>query len=90
MSTLLCPDFQEKILQDCASIDYAVNCAGETRFGLTDAIYNEGIVSLTTACATFAANCKVKRFIEISSGCMASSSKVEHITQMAAVHYSMM
>lgn len=56
--------------------DFVINCAAESRYGLTDAIYYEGIVSLSTSCAELAAKYKVKRFVEISNGRMASSSQV--------------
>lgn len=49
-----------------------INCAAETKYGLTDAIYDEGIVNLTTTCAKLAALHNAKRFIEISCGRMAS------------------
>ncbi|XKL66942.1 hypothetical protein PGB90_010362 [Kerria lacca] len=68
----------EKVFQYDLSFDYVINCAGETRYGLTDAIYYEGIVNMTTTCARLAAKYKVKRFVEISSGCMASNSKIPH------------
>lgn len=77
-ANLLTKDSQEKVFQSEEPFDFVVNCAGETRYGLTDAIYNDGIVNLTIPCAKLAAKYKVKRFIEISSGCMASNSKVPH------------
>ena len=69
-------DSQEKVFQSEEPFDFVINCAGETRYGLTDAIYNDGIVNLTIPCAKLAAKYNAKRFVEISNGCMASNSKV--------------
>lgn len=55
--------------------DIVVNCAAETRPNQTDAVYKEGIYKLTLNCATEAANHKVKRFVELSSGSVNSSEK---------------
>lgn len=77
-SNLLNKDSQEKVFQSEEPFDFVINCAGETRYGLTDAIYNDGIFNLTVPCAKLAAKYNAKRFIEISSGCMASNSKVPH------------
>lgn len=70
-------DSSEKVFTPETSFDYVINCAGETRCGLTDAIYYEGIVNLTAMYAKLAAKHNVKRYIEISSGCVASNSKVK-------------
>ncbi|OWR43678.1 uncharacterized protein LOC116769051 [Danaus plexippus] len=51
-----------------------VNCAGETRFGQTEAVYAEGIHNLSVTVAKQCALMKL-RLIEISSGCMYSSDK---------------
>lgn len=56
--------------------DYVVNCAGETRHGMGESVYYEGIVTLSSSCAKIAATFKVKRFIEISSGCIMSDAEV--------------
>lgn len=53
--------------------DYAINCAGETRVDLPDAVYEEGIFKLSMNCARAAAERGVKRYVEISSGQMTSS-----------------
>jgi len=55
--------------------DYAINCAGETRVGLTDAVYEEGILKLSLNCARAAAKFGVRRFVEVSSGQLTSSKK---------------
>ncbi|KAL0881351.1 hypothetical protein ABMA27_001228 [Loxostege sticticalis] len=51
------------------------NCAGETRVGQTEAVYAEGIVTLSTNVAKQCAKLKVPRLVEISSGHMYSSDK---------------
>ncbi|XP_014098961.1 dTDP-D-glucose 4,6-dehydratase [Bactrocera oleae] len=56
--------------------DLVFNCAAETRPNQTEAVYKEGILKLSMNCANEAANIKVKRFIELSSGCVNSSEKV--------------
>ncbi|XP_050432252.1 uncharacterized protein LOC126840503 isoform X2 [Adelges cooleyi] len=48
--------------------DYAINCAGETRLGLPDAIYEESVFKLSMNCARAAAKFGIKRYIEMSSG----------------------
>ncbi|XP_050538018.1 uncharacterized protein LOC126903688 [Daktulosphaira vitifoliae] len=50
------------------SFDYVINCAGETRVDLPDAIYEESILKLSMNCANAAAKFGIKRYIEISSG----------------------
>lgn len=57
-------------------IDYVINCAGETKSGLTDPVYKEGIYKLSINCAQQAAKIKVLRYIEISSGNLSTSEKV--------------
>ncbi|CAG9787453.1 unnamed protein product [Diatraea saccharalis] len=52
-----------------------VNCAGETRVGQTEAVYAEGIVTLSTNVAKRCAAIKVPHLVEISSGHMYSSDK---------------
>ncbi|XP_067631566.1 uncharacterized protein [Eurosta solidaginis] len=56
--------------------DFVFNCAAETRPNQTEAVYKEGILKLSTNCANQAANCKVKRYVELSSGCVNSSEKM--------------
>ncbi|XP_037953156.1 uncharacterized protein LOC119683520 [Teleopsis dalmanni] len=55
--------------------DIVINCAAETRPNQTDAVYKEGILKLSMNCAHEAVNIKVKRFVELSSGCVNSSEK---------------
>lgn len=55
-----------------------INCAGETKLGLTDPVYEEGILKLSLNCAKEAAKHKVRHYIELSSGKMNSSDKVPH------------
>lgn len=62
------------------NFDYAVNCACETKLGQTDPVYKEGVYKVSINCATAAAKHGVKRFIEVSSGKMASSEKVSNFT----------
>jgi dTDP-4-dehydrorhamnose reductase len=56
-----------------------VNCAGETRVGQTEAVYEEGIVTLSTNVAKRCAALKA-RLVEISSGHMYSSDKVGRLS----------
>lgn len=55
--------------------DYVFNCAAETRAGRTDAVYTEGIVKLSLNCARESETHRVRRYIELSSGCMNSNEK---------------
>lgn len=55
-----------------------VNCAGETKSGQTDPIYNEGILKLSLNCAKTASLQNVKHYVELSSGNMYSSDKTAH------------
>ncbi|KAI5634240.1 NAD dependent epimerase/dehydratase family domain-containing protein [Phthorimaea operculella] len=55
--------------------ELVVNCAGETRPGQTEAVYAEGIVTLSTNVAKQCAKLGVGRLVEISSGQMYSSDK---------------
>lgn len=52
-----------------------INCAAETRANQDDAVYKEGIYKLSMNCANEAASQQVKRFVELSSGCVNSSEK---------------
>ncbi|XP_034235426.1 uncharacterized protein LOC117641845 [Thrips palmi] len=58
--------------------DYVINCACEMKSGQTDPVYKEGIVKLSVNCATEAAAHKVKMFVELSTGHMASNDKGMH------------
>ncbi|XP_028161165.1 uncharacterized protein LOC114353382 isoform X3 [Ostrinia furnacalis] len=60
---------------DGASWSLVINCAGETRVGQTEAVYAEGIVTLSTNVAKQCAKQNVPRLVEISSGHMYSSDK---------------
>ncbi|XP_030370582.1 uncharacterized protein LOC115621162 [Scaptodrosophila lebanonensis] len=55
--------------------DIVINCAAETRANQDDAVYKEGIYKLSLNCANEAANQHVKRYVELSSGCVNSSEK---------------
>ncbi|CAK1543790.1 unnamed protein product [Leptosia nina] len=55
--------------------DIVVNCAGETRVEKTEAVYSEGILTLSVNVAKQCAKLKVNRLIEISSGQMCSGDK---------------
>lgn len=55
--------------------DVIINCAAETRANQDDAVYKEGIYKLSLNCANEAADQKVKRYVELSSGCVNSSEK---------------
>lgn len=55
-----------------------INCAGETKLGQTDPVYQEGILKLSLNCANESAHHNVKHYIELSSGKMYSSDKVPH------------
>jgi len=57
-------------------IDYVFNCAGETKSGLTDPVYKEGIYKLSLNCAQQAAKIRVLHYVEISSGNLNASEKV--------------
>lgn len=57
------------------SFDYVINCAGETRVNLPDAVYDEGVFKLSVNCARTAAKSGAKRYVEVSSGEMTNASK---------------
>ncbi|KAK9503946.1 hypothetical protein O3M35_010398 [Rhynocoris fuscipes] len=58
--------------------DYVINCACETKPGQTELVYEEGVFKVSTNCAESAARNNVRRYVEISSGQMYSSDKMEH------------
>ncbi|CAH0394943.1 unnamed protein product [Bemisia tabaci] len=60
------------------AFDYILNCACETRLGQSEAVYEEGIVRVSLNCAKLAAKIGAARFVELSSGCMASSEQTAH------------
>ncbi|EEZ97930.1 uncharacterized protein LOC659370 [Tribolium castaneum] len=68
--------------------DFVVNCAGETKLGQTDPIYEEGILKLSLNCAREAAKQNVKHYIELSSGKMHSSDKAPHKEDAAVEPWS--
>lgn len=55
--------------------EYVVNCASETRPGLAEEIYREGIYKLSVNCATAAARYGILKYVEISSGEICASHK---------------
>ncbi|KAK9738343.1 NAD dependent epimerase/dehydratase family [Popillia japonica] len=61
-----------------ANWDFVINCAAETKLGQTDPVYKEGIYKLSLNCAQEAAALRVKHYVEISSGQVASSEKTPH------------
>lgn len=65
-------------MADGSTWDYVVNCAGETKHGQTDPVYNEGILKLSLNCAKESASQGVKHYVELSSGNMLSSEKTPH------------
>ncbi|OAD56233.1 hypothetical protein WN48_03719 [Eufriesea mexicana] len=65
---------QNAFLSD-TSIDFVINCAGETKSGQTDPVYKEGIYKLSMNCAHHAAELQVDRYVEISSGNFSTSEK---------------
>ncbi|XP_066945840.1 uncharacterized protein [Macrobrachium rosenbergii] len=58
--------------------DWVINAAGETKTGQVEAVYQEGIVRLSTNCAAEAADRKIKIYVEISAGNMGSDEKTAH------------
>ncbi|KAJ3628030.1 hypothetical protein MTP99_015356 [Tenebrio molitor] len=58
--------------------DFVINCAGETKLGQTDPVYEEGILKLSLNCAKEAALRNAKHYVELSSGKMNSCEKVPH------------
>eukprot|EP01111_Echinosteliopsis_oligospora_P015135 TRINITY_DN587_c0_g1_i1.p1 TRINITY_DN587_c0_g1~~TRINITY_DN587_c0_g1_i1.p1 ORF type:complete len:366 (+),score=96.77 TRINITY_DN587_c0_g1_i1:112-1209(+) len=54
-------------LEGGAKFNFVFNLAAETKYGQTEAVYNEKILDLSVKCATEAAKQKVDRFIEIST-----------------------
>lgn len=70
---------------DGAPWGLVANCAGETRVGQSEAVYSEGILTLS---ANVAQHCTAQnaRLVEISSGHMYSTDKVSNVG--AQSHYS--
>ncbi|KAJ8917198.1 hypothetical protein NQ315_012690 [Exocentrus adspersus] len=80
-ANLINPESCKNALQPApngAPWDIVVNCAGETKLGQTDPVYEEGILKLSLNCAKEATQQGVKHFVELSSGNMHSSDKVSH------------
>lgn len=57
---------------------YVFNCAGETKLGQSDPVYEEGIYKLSLNCAREAVKYNVQRYVELSSGNVNSSDKIAH------------
>ena len=55
--------------------DYVVNCGVGIKYGQAEEVYKEGVLQLEVNCAKKAAELKVKKYIEISSGQVYSSDK---------------
>ncbi|CAH1974610.1 unnamed protein product [Acanthoscelides obtectus] len=60
---------------DGIKFDLVINCAGETRSGQSEAVYQDGILKLSLYCAREAVKRKI-RFIELSSGNMNSLNRM--------------
>eukprot|EP00052_Salpingoeca_macrocollata_P030427 m.319486 g.319486 ORF g.319486 m.319486 type:complete len:363 (-) comp23189_c0_seq1:30-1118(-) len=60
---------------DGSSFDYVINCAGMTKYGQGDAVYQENVVDVSLHCAKEAAATKVKRFVEVSTAQVYSADK---------------
>ncbi|XP_048749797.2 uncharacterized protein LOC125661708 isoform X2 [Ostrea edulis] len=48
--------------------DFVINLAAETKYGQTDAVYQEGTVNLSMNCAREAAKRNIRMFVEFSTG----------------------
>ncbi|KAG5899434.1 hypothetical protein JTB14_033625 [Gonioctena quinquepunctata] len=79
-ANLINPEYCKNAFQSSSGTpwDIVVNCAGETKSGQTDPVYNEGILKLSMNCANEASLQQVKHYVELSSGNMHSSEKVRH------------
>jgi len=60
---------------DGFAFDYVINLAAETRYGQEDTVYEEHVYKLSMNCARKAAECKVKRYIDVSTAQVYSSDK---------------
>lgn len=60
---------------DGFAFDYVVNLAAETRYGQGNEVYEEHVYKLSLNCARKAAQCKVKRYVELSTAQVYSSDK---------------
>ncbi|EGG20339.1 NAD-dependent epimerase/dehydratase family protein [Cavenderia fasciculata] len=58
-----------------SKFNYVFNLAGETKYGQTDALYNEKVFDVTVKCATEAAKVGVDKFIEVSTAQVYDSNK---------------
>ncbi|CAH0553088.1 unnamed protein product [Brassicogethes aeneus] len=74
-ANLINPESCKNAFKTDSKWDFVINCAGETKSGHTDPVYNEGILKLSLNCANEAANHNVKHYIELSSGNMYSNEK---------------
>lgn len=77
-ANLIYPESCKSAFASDSSWDFVINCAGETKTSQTDAIYQEGILKLSTNCAKQAADLNVKHYVELSAGNIYSSEKVAH------------
>ncbi|KAJ3383254.1 hypothetical protein HDU92_004289 [Lobulomyces angularis] len=68
-SNLSDPNFTEKIFarDDDKTFDYVFNLAAETKYGQSEAVYNEKVYGLSITVAKEAAKKKVKVFVEFST-----------------------
>ncbi|KAK3095479.1 hypothetical protein FSP39_015159 [Pinctada imbricata] len=75
-SNLINPGSVEKAFSDeSGNFDFVINLAAETKYGQSNAVYEEGIVRLSMNCAEEAARRSVRLYVEFSSGQMYSSDK---------------
>ncbi|XP_071787949.1 4-hydroxy-2-methyl-3-oxo-4-farnesyl-3,4-dihydroquinoline-1-oxide ketoreductase-like [Asterias amurensis] len=51
-----------------SSFDVVVNLAAQTKYGCTDEVYKEGVLTLSLHCAKEAARRNAKKYIEVSTG----------------------
>eukprot|EP00105_Crassostrea_gigas_P039789 XP_019923937.1 PREDICTED: uncharacterized protein LOC109619075 [Crassostrea gigas] len=56
--------------------DLVVNLAAETKYGQSDAVYQEGTVNLSMNCAREAAKHNVRMFVELSTGQVYAADKI--------------
>lgn len=76
------------------NFDYVINLAAETKYGQSEEVYNERVLSVAVNCARQAVKTKVKRFVHLSTaqvydcdkGLSAEQSKVDPWTLLAKYH----
>lgn len=69
------PSLSKAFADDGGAFDYVFNCAGLTKYGQVDQVYQENIFDLSVNCAKKAAETGVKKFIEISTAQIYSADK---------------